>query len=240
MQTRFGHDFSRVRVFSDEQAAQSASAVNARAYTFGPNIVFNAGQYQPGSNETDRLLAHELTHVVQQGMTGPNATGTSGMGLGALPDELEISDPSDAGELEATRTAEGVMGGARAEVGLSTGLSVQRDLWDTLKKWGSDGVPLGKDWNLKPKPESETDDRYDTPENRRRAEAKEAEERGEQPTPPKWWEPKPPPSAPDPNNKWDPMNWPQKQKSPEFELPPAPDRPPKGDFPLPDDDDAFA
>jgi outer membrane protein OmpA-like peptidoglycan-associated protein len=66
MSTRFGQDFSQVRVHSDPQAAESARAIGARAYTVGPNIVFGAGRYQPGSPAGRQLLAHELTHVRQQ------------------------------------------------------------------------------------------------------------------------------------------------------------------------------
>lgn len=63
---RFGHDFSRVRVHHDARAAESARAINARAYTRGRDIVFGAGQYAPGTSSGQRLLAHELTHVIQQ------------------------------------------------------------------------------------------------------------------------------------------------------------------------------
>jgi hypothetical protein len=63
---RFGHDFSGVRVHSGAAAARSAHDVAAKAYTVGHNIVFSAGQYAPGTNEGERLLAHELTHVLQQ------------------------------------------------------------------------------------------------------------------------------------------------------------------------------
>jgi len=63
---RFGHDFSGVRVYTNAQAAASAGAVNARAYTVGGNIVFAAGQYSPASPDGRRLLAHELAHVLQQ------------------------------------------------------------------------------------------------------------------------------------------------------------------------------
>ena len=63
---RFGHDFSRVRVHTDEKAAESARLVNARAYTVGDNVVLGSGQQPPSSSASRRLLAHELTHVVQQ------------------------------------------------------------------------------------------------------------------------------------------------------------------------------
>lgn len=63
---RFGQDFSRTRIHIDANAARSAEAMNARAFTSGNDIVFNANEYAPGSLDGQRLLAHELTHVVQQ------------------------------------------------------------------------------------------------------------------------------------------------------------------------------
>jgi hypothetical protein len=66
MEPRFGRDFGEVRVHRDGRAAASARAVNALAYTVGRDIVFGAGQYTPGTVAGRRLLAHELTHVVQQ------------------------------------------------------------------------------------------------------------------------------------------------------------------------------
>lgn len=67
MEPRFGHDFSRVRVHTDARAAESALALNARAYTVGEDVVFGAGQYAPGTAAGRLLLAHELAHTVQQG-----------------------------------------------------------------------------------------------------------------------------------------------------------------------------
>lgn len=66
MEPRFGHDFSDVRVYIEEQAAASAKTLNAHAYTVGQNIVFADGKYAPGTDEGKELIAHELTHVVQQ------------------------------------------------------------------------------------------------------------------------------------------------------------------------------
>ncbi len=66
METRFGHDFSEVRVHSGTSAASSAMEINALAYTVGNNIVFGAGRFAPDTQQGQRLLAHELTHVVQQ------------------------------------------------------------------------------------------------------------------------------------------------------------------------------
>jgi hypothetical protein len=65
-ESRFGYNFSRVRVHTNVKAANSAQAVRAQAYTVGENIVFGAGRYNPETREGKKLLAHELTHVVQQ------------------------------------------------------------------------------------------------------------------------------------------------------------------------------
>lgn len=67
MESRFGQDFSQVRIHTDSRAAESASAIQARAYTSGRDVVFGVGEYQPGSERGRRLLAHELVHVGQQG-----------------------------------------------------------------------------------------------------------------------------------------------------------------------------
>jgi len=66
MESRFNYDFSNVKIHDDEVAAKSADSINALAYTSGNNIVFNSGQYDTRSDSGKRLLAHELTHVVQQ------------------------------------------------------------------------------------------------------------------------------------------------------------------------------
>lgn len=66
LETRLRHDFSSVRVHAGTDATQAARAIGARAYTAGQDIVFGQGEYAPGTTEGTRLLAHELTHVVQQ------------------------------------------------------------------------------------------------------------------------------------------------------------------------------
>ena len=84
---RFGQDFSEVRVHSGAIADQSASEMNANAYTVGNNMVFGAGRFVPGSADGQRLVAHELAHVVQQSRGGktlmrdsaPAATGLAGV-----------------------------------------------------------------------------------------------------------------------------------------------------------------
>ena len=64
---RFGRDFSGVRIHTDSLAAKSAQSINALAYTTGNNIVFNQGQYSPETSSGQKLMAHELTHVLQLG-----------------------------------------------------------------------------------------------------------------------------------------------------------------------------
>ncbi len=71
MEDRLGFDFSGVRVHADAEAAHSARAVGARAYTIGSDVVFGAGEYAPRSREGQRLIAHELTHVRQQASAPP-------------------------------------------------------------------------------------------------------------------------------------------------------------------------
>ncbi len=96
MEPRLGMDLRAVRVHTGEQAAESAAAVNALAYTVGRRIVFGAGQYSPDSGAGRALIAHELAHVVQQGAAesaGPQ----------------RISNPDDASERQADAAAEAVM-----------------------------------------------------------------------------------------------------------------------------------
>ncbi|SEM68092.1 DUF4157 domain-containing protein [Nitrosomonas marina] len=73
-ESRMGRDFRDVRLHTDNSSTQSAEAINARAYTLGNHITFNRGQYQPGTTQGRHLLAHELTHVVQQGKAAPKNT----------------------------------------------------------------------------------------------------------------------------------------------------------------------
>ncbi len=66
MESGFGADFSNVRLHTDSRAAQLSQNINAKAFTYGNDIYFNRGQYNPTSNSGQHLIAHELTHVVQQ------------------------------------------------------------------------------------------------------------------------------------------------------------------------------
>ena len=76
---RFGYDFSRVRVHNDREASYAARGIQARAYTLGSDIFFGAGQYSPATAAGKRLLAHELSHTIQQGSSThrPSTSGSA-------------------------------------------------------------------------------------------------------------------------------------------------------------------
>lgn len=113
VEPRFGRDFSHVRVHANAQAADSARAVNALAYTVGKDVVFAESQYASHTTEGRRLLAHELTHVLQQ-----SSGATSG---GQRQGGLTINQPGDALEQEADAAAGRVMVGAFARPSLAPG-----------------------------------------------------------------------------------------------------------------------
>jgi hypothetical protein len=79
---RFGYDFSQVRVHTDAQNAETARALNSQAFTVGQNVVFGAGQYAPRTSERNKLLAHELVHVIQQQQATPLARAGAAMKQG--------------------------------------------------------------------------------------------------------------------------------------------------------------
>jgi hypothetical protein len=95
MESRFGHDFSQVRVHTDTKAATSARAMYALAYTLGHDVVFGSGQYAPHTSAGQRLVAHELTHVVQQSAAGDHIA-TRGVASDSSPDELEAASTAEA------------------------------------------------------------------------------------------------------------------------------------------------
>src|SRR6202521_4673089 len=101
MESRLGADFGDVRVHTDATSSESARSVQAHAYTVGSDVVFQSGKYAPESDSGKRMLAHELTHVVQQ-RSGPVA-GTP------APGGIKVSHPSDSFEQAADSTAERVM-----------------------------------------------------------------------------------------------------------------------------------
>ena len=109
MEGRFGRDFGDVRIHDNESASASAFAAGARAYTYGRDIVFGPGFYSPASSTGRRLIAHELTHVIQQTrMAGHSAT------------------PA-ATESEARQAAASVVGGQTASVQAPASTGAQAD-----------------------------------------------------------------------------------------------------------------
>jgi len=115
MQRSFGHDFSSVRIHDDDAAAASARALNAQAYAVGRNLVFDTGEYRPDDPGAQRLLAHELAHVVQQGARRYD------------PDrELAVQPAGASLEQEADRAANSVARGEPARVLPAAQSGVQR------------------------------------------------------------------------------------------------------------------
>ena len=106
---QFGHDFSHVRVHTDDRSAASARAVSADAYTVANHVVFGSGLFKPETPAGARLLAHELTHVVQQRSAGTGA-----------PSRLATTDPDPGQEAEA-RASETTLG---KKTGAAPGSSV--------------------------------------------------------------------------------------------------------------------
>jgi len=100
MESSFGHDFSRIRIHNDGQAAKSAQAVNALAYTVGHNVVFGPGQYTPHTHDGQRLIAHELTHTIQQTANGSTSFSAS---------QLVVGDASSPAEQESESVADAIM-----------------------------------------------------------------------------------------------------------------------------------
>ncbi|MEV5050469.1 DUF4157 domain-containing protein [Arthrobacter sp. LAR12-1-1.1] len=153
MEGRLGHNFSDVRVHTGEAAHNSAASVNAHAYTVGSNIVFQRDNYDPGSDAGRTMIAHELTHVVQQ-RSGPvdgTATGTG----------VRVSDPSDRFEREAAATAERAMSApvpaAPAAQRFAAGAAVvQRDAdQDTAQGSFAEGAALQREESLQREEEEE-------------------------------------------------------------------------------------
>jgi hypothetical protein len=118
MESRLGADFGDVRIHSDSKASDSARSVQAHAYTVGNDVVFQSGKYEPESDSGKRMLAHELTHVVQQ-RSGP-VDGTP------APGGIKVSHPSDAFEQAAESSADRVMAGAAPMPATTAPASVQR------------------------------------------------------------------------------------------------------------------
>jgi hypothetical protein len=106
MESTFGRSFDGVRVHTDARAASFAAGNQAEAVTTGQDIAFGTSKYRPGTESGDRLLAHELTHVVQQGSSA----------RGAPQAKSEVSTPHEPAEMQADAAAGRVMSGQPAGV----------------------------------------------------------------------------------------------------------------------------
>jgi hypothetical protein len=127
MELRFGHDFSQVRIHIDARAAESARAVNALAYTVGKRMVFDSGQFAPHTPDGRKLLAHELTHVMQANDVAVNLpikVGSSDSAEERTAEHAEYNKPMSSptvGTLSGNRlyrkTKGGSIGGFFADIG---------------------------------------------------------------------------------------------------------------------------
>ena len=125
LEERMGADFSDVRVHTGAKADESARSISAQAYTVGNDVVFRSGAYQPGTESGRHVLAHELTHVLQQ-KAGP-VSGTPAAG------GISLSHPSDSFEQAAEHSANQVMSGGPAPsmpAAAGAGVTAQRETDD--------------------------------------------------------------------------------------------------------------
>lgn len=128
-----GADLSTVRVHDDPEAHQQAAGLGAMAYAIGHDIWFGAGQYRPGTEVGDRLIAHEVAHTVQQ---GPQAA--------ARPQaKLEVSGPGDAAEVEADHAIDAILAGTPAQLTRGLGASVACAPWGSAYGSQDPGTATG-------------------------------------------------------------------------------------------------
>lgn len=129
-ESSLGTELGHVRIHTGGASADAAEAVSARAYATGSDIHFGQGQYDPGSKEGQRLIAHEVAHTVQQG-------GGSGLQRKGTDEKVDVSQPGDSHEVEADHAADAMLSGRSAKVSPATGIArqlIQRDpLPDTLR-----------------------------------------------------------------------------------------------------------
>ncbi|MEM7343775.1 MAG: DUF4157 domain-containing protein [Chloroflexota bacterium] len=104
MESSMGADFSGVRIHNDSESHTLSRSLNARAFTTGQDVFFGENEYNPSSGEGRHLLAHELTHVVQQGGSDPKDSSANN----APQAKLEVSQPGDPLEKEADEVADQV------------------------------------------------------------------------------------------------------------------------------------
>src|SRR6185436_11878930 len=109
MEPKLGGNLGNVRVHTDAESTEAAKGFGARAFTVGEDIHFNQGEFSPGSREGDKLLAHELTHVVQGQKSGIQRKEEAGGGE-KKDQGPEVSDPAEPAEVEAEAKSKEVAG----------------------------------------------------------------------------------------------------------------------------------
>ena len=139
---RFGVDFSGVRVHTGSQAAETAKSINARAFTVGRNIAFGGGHFAPESQDGQRLLAHELTHTIQQGATN-NSSST---------EEEPVMAKSESGQLQASTDLESKLNNSKGsgrpipkDTRSSFEASLGADFGNVKIHTGTDAVEMNKE-----------------------------------------------------------------------------------------------
>lgn len=145
MEARFGEPLGDVRLHRGERAAASVAESGASAYAAGADVVFGDGAYDPDGEEGRGLLAHELTHVLQQrrhGRPSPQGSGVADGGARRVP------AGGDAAEREAERNAQRVQGSAPLSASERPREPVQRGLLGRAASWVGDRVSDAKDWAL--------------------------------------------------------------------------------------------
>ena len=110
MESKLGADLSGVKIHTGGDSAQAAQSLGARAFTVGSDVHFGAGQFSPGSKEGDRLIAHELTHVVQGQRSGIQRKPAGDDAGGHEAGGHEVSQPGEPAEKEADEVADRVVG----------------------------------------------------------------------------------------------------------------------------------
>jgi hypothetical protein len=111
LEPKFGHSFENIRIHADGEADSLSRNLGARAFTTGQDIFFRSGAYQPGSSGGQHLLAHELTHTIQQCLTSRRL-------------DRSVSDKSDSAEVAARATADAVMAGQAVSVAPSVSAAI--------------------------------------------------------------------------------------------------------------------
>lgn len=145
-ETRFGHDLGQARIHTDTRAMESARTLNAEAYTVGWDMVFGAGQYAPETSTGKRLLAHELTHVIQQTAAWGGAFSTTSSFASTAPPTATVARTiaSKYSKIEDNLTY-GILDWAITDAEAHEVLEILKalnpaDLKDTIQKMESDGL----------------------------------------------------------------------------------------------------